>query len=1035
MSTKNDSSLPKSDRQSQALHNIEAKLQQAIASWKKQLPFTGRLRVNQLPWLFLLGATGSGKTSLLANSGLTLSSSHSSQIDASKPTRSLQFWAAQRHLLVDIPGDWHSADDGSEDEQRFHHLLELTSRYHKKQAPTQVLQVLDFNQLASADEEIRQPALDCAAKQLQFMHDWNPAVEINLVINKADCIPGFQAFFSHLSSEQKNQPCGLGLSYDSDQPILDGLKNQLDAFADQINAQTISKLHRERSLKTRDSMKDFPFQVQRLLDVIYHLLENLPVRVIQSIKGVYLTSCEQSESVTNLFADDNSDPLPIQITTGSKPKQQVFFVRQLFANLVQEKQTVVTEKIIWRGEYNHIVAGIIVLAAATFALHVGYNNSKQKLTQLSESLVAGPTESIKDAPAWLNQLNKLEYVRESLTNSPRFDGVWFGLTTVRSLRSDTDKAYHQLLDKPFRDYVFQLLSTHLADAVKNQSANLFYDLATYLRMTQDDPSAQEIVPWFNQLWSAQYPDNPAEVNLLLNNLTQLLNGSPNYAINTSLVGRAQAILAKSPPSQILFMMLATRFSQTAQPVDINQPAALSKPMLSINPLYTVDRYNEIVNTEIPKLAKELTQENWVLNRPIFKNLSPARRKQLINSARDLYLTAFSQNWRQAFNQLNIDQNTDMNADLQLSAYLSSFDSGLWQKLQSVLNFLLSKDELNINEKKYWADVREHLANENNQKLLVAALKENSGYIRKLLYSNTPEQSAFEEAKKRMGTDPDANPLKILLTLGKISPLPIKNWLSELSGQSWKHMLQLAANYVNAGWQTTIYSDYSKYINNRFPIFRDGDKDITIQHFNAFFGVGGSVQQFYGNYLNGFVNTNQSYWTLKELDGQKLPIERSALDAIIRGSLIQKMFYQNNKKYPSFGFGLTPITLSHGVQRFILNVGGQMYTVTPNNPQPFQATWPGPDGNFVTMRFVNEDGKKPTINKSGPWAWLRLLAGEQVKPTNDASQFTVVFDVAGSGASFRLTADNRVNPYLPGLLDGFRLSDNLTVATTDSAASQ
>jgi type VI secretion system protein ImpL len=1032
MSTKKDSSLPKSDRQSQALNNIETKLQQAIANWKKQLGFGQRLRISQQPWLFLLGATDSGKTSLLANSGLDLSSGHSSQIDASKPTRSLQFWAAKNNLLVDIPGDWYSAQDGSEDEQRFHHLLELTSRYHKKHAATQVLQVIDFNKLASHDSAVKQPTLDCVAKHLQFMHDWNAHAEINLVISKADCIPGFQAFFSHLSNEQKSKPCGLGLSFGEDQPILDALKSQLDAFADQINAQTIHKLHRERSLKTRDAMKDFPFQVQRLLEVIYHLLENLPATVIRSVKGVYLTSCEQSENVTNLFNNDAADPLPIQITTGRKTKQQVFFVQQLFANLTQAKQTITREKIIWRGEYNQGVLAVIVLVAATFALHVGYNNSEQKLTQLSESLVANPTESVNGMTDWLNQLNRLAYIRESLTDSPRFDGVWFGLTTVSSLRSDTSHAYHLLLDKPFRAYVFKLINDHLNQSVKNQSASLFYELATYLRITKHNPSATEIVPWFNQLWSAKYPNNPSEVSLLVNSLTALLNSTPHYLANTNLVGRAQAILAKSPPSQIIFMMLTTRFSQTAQAVDVNQPAALSKPMLSINPLFTLDRYDDIVNTEIPKLAQQLTEENWVLNRPVFKNISATRRKELINSAKDLYLAAFSQNWRQAFNQLNINQTTDLNGDLQLSSYLSSFDSGVWQKLQQVLNFLLSKDELNINEKKYWADIGNNLSKPDNQKLLVAALKENAGYIRKLLYTDTPEQSAFKHTKQRMATNPDSNPLKILLTLGKISPKPIAPWLQSLSQQSWKHMLQLTADYINAGWQTTIYAKYTKTIQNRFPVFNDGNKDISVKNFNQFFGVGGAVQQFYSNYLNGFVNTNQSYWTLKTLDGQKLPIERTALDAIIRGSLIQKMFYKDSKDRPTVGFDLTPITLSHGVQQFVLNLGGQMYRASPSDAQPFKAMWPGPDGNFVTMRFVAKDGSKPTITKTGPWAWLRLLAGEQVKPSNNPTQFNVVFDIAGSGASFRLTADNRINPYLPGLLDGFRLAESLTTAATQES---
>jgi type VI secretion system protein ImpL len=1025
MLSKKDTPLPKSDRQSQALQNIKTKIRQAIASWKKNVTLWQRLTLSRQPWVFLMGSAHVGKTSLLAHCALKFQSSHSSKINPSKPTRHLEFWSSGHHLFVDIPGDWFSATEGSPDEQRFHYFLQLTNTYRSKKAPTTILHVIDFHKMTISDQKMKNHEFELITKQLQFMHDWNNKAEITLIINKADCIPGFQPFFSHLSQEEKKKPCGVGLDFNEEEPILDSLTRQLNAFGDQINAQTIQKLHRERNLSTRDSMKNFPFQVQRLLEEIIHLLEVLPAQTIRSVKGIYFSSCAQSENVSTLFQEDESDLLPIQLSTGSKKKQVVYFIEQLFLTLTKPKGVITTHKLLWRGEYNQIALAFVVLAAAIFSLHIGYDSSKQTLTQLNESLISESGQAISALPKWLNDLNRLEYIRESLVSHKRFDASFLGLTTVRSLSSSTQKVYQEWLNQRFRNYILTQITDQLTQDVANRSPSLFYDLATYLRITQDNPSATEITPWFNQFWSSLYPRNPTEVSLLVNNLTVLLTQKPHYVANQNLIAEAQKIVEESPPSQIIFMMLTTQLSQTKEAVDINQPASITEPMLSINPLFSLDRYNQIVTVEIPRLAKQLTKDNWVLNKPLLNNISPTRSKELIDSAQNLYLTAFSKNWQDAFNHLNINQTTTLNADLELSSYLSSFDSDIWQKLQAVINFMLSKDELDINDKKYWAQIRDHLSSNSNQKLFIAALNENAGYIRKILYADMPEQVSFQESQQRMMENPESSPLKILLTLGKISPEPLSIWLNTLSQQTWMHMLQLSANYIDAGWGKTIYTQYVKTIQNRYPIFIHETSDISISDFNAFFGIDGAVQQFYNNYLNGFIDTDKAYWTLKSLDGQTLPIDRSSLDAIIRGSLIQKMFYQNSKTSPTLGFSLTPITFSKNLKDFILNISGQAYTANPSHAQPFQGTWPGPDGNSVTMHLITHSDETETLTKTGPWAWLRLLQNQQIQPSENSNEFTVIFDLAGQSATFKLTADNRINPYLPGLLDNFRLSENLS----------
>ncbi|WP_267256297.1 hypothetical protein [Coxiella endosymbiont of Ornithodoros maritimus] len=91
----------------------------------------------------------------------------------------------------------------------------------------------------------------------------------------------------------------------------------------------------------------------------------------------------------------------------------------------------------------------------------------------------------------------------------------------------------------------------------------------------------------------------------------------------------------------------------------------------------------------------------------------------------------------------------------------------------------------------------------------------------------------------------------------------------------------------------------------------------------FFGPNGAVEVFFNHYLQPFVDTTQAYWTWKGVDGETLPILQTKLDMLTRASMIQKMFYADNRETPTLKFTLTAISLSPNVSRFALNIGGQI----------------------------------------------------------------------------------------------------------------
>jgi type VI secretion system protein ImpL len=110
---------------------------------------------------------------------------------------------------------------------------------------------------------------------------------------------------------------------------------------------------------------------------------------------------------------------------------------------------------------------------------------------------------------------------------------------------------------------------------------------------------------------------------------------------------------------------------------------------------------------------------------------------------------------------------------------------------------------------------------------------------------------------------------------------------------------------------------------------------------------------------------------------------------------------------------------------ILNIGGQTIRYQGLSKNSAHFVWPGPDGDFVTLKIDNAGNSiQPTLTKTGAWAWLRFLNTAQISTTVDPKVFEAVFTLEGLSLTYQLTADSPVNPYIPGLLTDFRCPPNL-----------
>ncbi|OYK79627.1 hypothetical protein CbuD7D7780_09080 [Coxiella burnetii] len=387
-------------------------------------------------------------------------------------------------------------------------------------------------------------------------------------------------------------------------------------------------------------------------------------------------------------------------------------------------------------------------------------------------------------------------------------------------------------------------------------------------------------------------------------------------------------------------------------------------------------------------------------------------KTLIKKIRKIYVKDYLSAWQTSLAQMAVKAPTTLNESLNDLKLLGDPKSALWQLLNKIANSSATQDELS-----------HYLANNQNQDTLQKNLKSLSEFVQNIVNSTNPIKAAYDSAVNRMQHSND-DPLTAIRKVAQNAPSVINQWTTTITQNIWKIILAESRRYIDTAWASEVIPEYNDHILNRFPVFKNSLSDISINDFNHFFGPNGAVEMFFNHYLQPFVDTTQAYWTWKEVDGETLPIPQTKLDMLTRASMIQKMFYADNRKTPTLKFTLTPISLSPNVSRFALNIGGQILAFEPGIKSPLKATWPGPDGNFVTFQFDTLSPDKPAKTLTGTWAWLRLLNLADLEATSDPKIFHLSLSLEGNTARYQLIAHSPINPYSAQLLSAFRCPNEL-----------
>ena len=155
----------------------------------------------------------------------------------------------------------------------------------------------------------------------------------------------------------------------------------------------------------------------------------------------------------------------------------------------------------------------------------------------------------------------------------------------------------------------------------------------------------------------------------------------------------------------------------------------------------------------------------------------------------------------------------------------------------------------------------------------------------------------------------------------------------------------------------------------------------------------------------------------------LGIPNAVLVQFQNAQAIRDSFFPAGGVVPRVSFEVTPLTLSVTATQVDLEVEGQRLTYRFGAREAVRMVWPNEQGTSgALVRFHPQNpvpGAETTLQRSGDWAWLRLLDSASIRRGSASDRFEVTFTLGDMNASFEVRASSALNPFTLSDLRQFR----------------
>lgn len=505
-------------RSTSGLAEMNDQFQKSLGALRSTRPAA----LNVLPWYLVIGAPGAGKTTMLAESGLTFASFGAGSTRAGAPTRNCDWWFTEEAMFLDTCGRY-TSDTSSQAEWRA--LLDLVSQVRPELALNGVVVSVSVPDLLKKDDA----GVNAAAQQIrdrlsELSRALHLDIPIYVVFTKCDLIGGFKDFFAAMPPAGREQVLGHSLPW---QPGIMGdirtvFQRETAALLPGLRNRRLGALTGELGADQQYKVIQFPQQfssVQKWMgDFLAALLRPSPQQVLPALRGFYFTSAQQAQRATvaitpaaaiaaaaavapkvdleaSIFIQANAQ----QVAAPTAEQCQGLFIKDLLTKvligdqrLVQVSGTVRRNRTLSR--LSSLVASAAALLIFSIALVSWYLNGNHLIDQTITASRAMMDATRNKPTAVKDNLAALDDLRAVLE---RMDHHSAG--GVKRIRTQADQLYHAQLKRWFLTPAGELLRSELeklrtAEGKNLQTYDKLNDLyRSYLMLANEVPTNRELL--------------------------------------------------------------------------------------------------------------------------------------------------------------------------------------------------------------------------------------------------------------------------------------------------------------------------------------------------------------------------------------------------------------------------------------------------------------------------------------------------------------------------------------------------------------
>ncbi len=640
----------------------------------------GPSHLYDLPWYMFIGPPGAGKTTALANSGLTFPLAGTDGPGAVKGvggTRNCDWWFTDEAVLIDTAGRYTTQDSRQAvDSAAWLGFLSLLKTHRRRQPINGVIVSISLSDLAVLGEAERLEHARTIKQRIRELHEqFSVRFPVYVLFTKCDLVAGFTEFFGALGREEREQVWGVTFALDDgtgEGGAVAGFAEEFDLLVERLNDRLLERLQAEPDIAARGLAYGFVQQFASLRDVADAFLLEIfrPSRLEARplLRGVYFTSGTQNGTPIDrlMSAMSGQFGLPRQAVTAFSGTGRAYFLHRMMRDVVFGEAGVVSadarlerrQRLIGRGAYAGTALLVVLLAGAWTASYLSNLGLIGRMDAQATAYDAQYAELARRGadPSLPPVLPALATLRDMPAGQA---ALGLGLYQGHRLAAQARAAYRRALNAILLPRLLARLETQMQANLGNTDF-LYQALKVYLILGRSGPLDPALVAqWMAADFAGAFPGEAgAATREALERHVAALVQQPVAAIalNGPLVEQVRAILRQTPLARRSYARIIGSEEAQALPVwrYAEHAGASAAGVLvlrsgrsldtGIDGLWTFDGYHDVFAKLLPDVTQDVAEDSWVLGRQDRVASEGQQITQLRRDVLGLYLDDYVRRW-------------------------------------------------------------------------------------------------------------------------------------------------------------------------------------------------------------------------------------------------------------------------------------------------------------------------------------------------------------------------------------------------------